>query len=193
MKLLHTRRACDSCDNADMGLFSRRDNDWFFKCNKRGIEKQCQRMVSFKTDTFFAKSKLNLKQLMHVIYAFTEDLPNSWVERNVGLSHTTVVDWYSFLREVCMQAKEDGLLETKIGGTGVVVEIDESKFVKRKHHRGASVVSKDWVFGEVERGTNRCFMVVVYDRSAETLLAIIQRYILPGTIILSDCTMLEWI
>ena len=110
MKLLHTRRACDSCDNADMGLFSRRDNDWFFKCNKRGIEKQCQRMVSFKTDTFFAKSKLNLKQLMPVIYAFTEDLPNSWVERNVGLSHTTVVDWYSFLREVCMQAIEDGSL-----------------------------------------------------------------------------------
>ena len=31
MKLLHTRRACDSCDNADMGLFSRRDNDWFFQ------------------------------------------------------------------------------------------------------------------------------------------------------------------
>ena len=76
----------------------------------------------FQNDSFFAKSKLNLKQLMHVIYAFTEDLPNSWVERNVGLSHTTVVDWYSFLREVCMQAIEDGSLETKIGGTGVVVE-----------------------------------------------------------------------
>ena len=30
-------------------------------------------------------------------------------------------------------------------------------------------------------------MVVVHDRPAETLRAIIQRYILPGTIILSDC------
>ena len=82
MKLLHTRRTCDSCDNADMGLFSRRDNDWFFKCNKRGIEKQCQCMVSFKTDTFFAKSKLNLKHSMRVIYAFTEDVPHCWVEHN---------------------------------------------------------------------------------------------------------------
>ena len=50
-------------------------------------------------------------------------------------------------------------------------------FVKRKHHRGAAAVSKDWVFGGVERGTNRCFMVVVHDRSAETQLAILQRYI----------------
>ena len=59
------------------------------------------------------------------MYVFTEELPNSWVEQNVGLSARTVVDWFSFLREVCMQAVEDSSNGIQIGGFGVVVEIDQ--------------------------------------------------------------------
>jgi transposase-like protein len=44
------------------------------------------------------------------------------------------------------------------------------------------------VFGGVERGTNRCFLVMVPDRKQKTLLAIIKQYIAPGTTIISD----EW-
>ena len=44
------------------------------------------------------------------------------------------------------------------------------------------------MFGGIERGTTHSFMVVVLDRSADTLLPIIQRYIRPGTLIISD----EW-
>ena len=187
MKVLHSSLSCNRCDNPTMGLFDRRENDWYFRCNKRTDGVQCQNQQSIKTGTFFSQSRLNLKQLMYVMYAFTEELPNSWVEQNVGLSARTVVDWFSFLREVCMQAVEDSSNGIQIGGFGVVVEIDESKFVKRKYHRGAAVVSKDWVFGGVERGTNRCFMVVVKDRSQQTLLALIKKYIAPGSIILSDC------
>ena len=39
----------------------------------------------------------------------------------------------------------------KIGGEGKIVEIDESKFGKRKFHRGRRVDGV-WVFGGVERG-----------------------------------------
>ena len=45
-----------------------------------------------------------------------------------------------------------------------------------------------WVFGGIERGTTKSFMVVVEDRSAATLIPIIQRYIRPGSVIISD----EW-
>ena len=44
------------------------------------------------------------------------------------------------------------------------------------------------VFGGVERGSNDVFMVEVRDRSAATLLPIIQRFIKPGTTVISD----EW-
>jgi transposase-like protein len=73
-----------------------------------------------------------------------------------------------------------------IGGEGKVVEIDESKFGKRKNHRG-HYVKGQWVFGGVERVTGRTFLVAVHDRSAGTLIGLIKQWILPGTTIISDC------
>ena len=44
-----------------------------------------------------------------------------------------------------------------------------------------------WVFGAIERESGKCFFAVVDDRSQDTLIPIIQRYIAPGTTIISDC------
>ena len=43
------------------------------------------------------------------------------------------------------------------------------------------------MFGGIERGMGRCFMVPVADRKAETLIALIKKWIEPGTTIVSDC------
>ena len=68
----------------------------------------------------------------------------------------------------------------KIGGPGMIVEIDESAFGKRKYERGRLTAVK-WVFGGIERGTGKCFMVQVESGNAETLLPLIQEWIGPGT------------
>ncbi|KZR95704.1 Uncharacterized protein APZ42_010388, partial [Daphnia magna] len=51
--------------------------------------------------------------------------------------HGTPIDWYNFCREV----SEDIVINNseKIGGVGITVEIDESKFGKRKYNRGKRV------------------------------------------------------
>ena len=67
------------------------------------------------------------------------------------------------------------------------VEIDESKFGRRKYHRGR-YVEGHWVFGGTERGSGNAFMVEVQARDAQTLLPIIRQHIRPGTRIYSD----EW-
>ncbi|GFT13163.1 putative transposase-like protein [Trichonephila clavipes] len=41
--------------------------------------------------------------------------------------------------------------------------------------------------GGVERETGRCFLVAVHDRTAETLLGLIELWIEPGTAVVSDC------
>ena len=51
----------------------------------------------------------------------------------------------------------------------------------RGHH-----VEGQWVFGGLERGTGKLFMLPVESRGADILLPIIQNYILPGTTIISD-------
>jgi hypothetical protein len=74
----------------------------------------------------------------------------------------------------------------KIGGPQKTVEIDDSKFGRRKYHRGHP--SKDqWVFGGVERESSRTFLVPVPDRTADTLVAIISDWIETGTMVISDC------
>ncbi len=50
----------------------------------------------------------------------------------------------------------------QIGGVGKVVEIDESKFGRRKYNRGR-YRDGHWVFGGVERGTNNVFMGDLFD------------------------------
>ncbi|KAK9731904.1 hypothetical protein QE152_g13295 [Popillia japonica] len=61
-------------------------------------------------------------------------------------------------REVCLEYFM--YRPTKLGGPGIVVEIDESKFGRRKYHKGHRIEGQ-WVFGGFERGTGRVFMVPV--------------------------------
>ena len=95
------------------------------------------------------------------------------------------MDWYNFICDVCAQYFLDH--PTTIGGDRVEVEIDESKFGRRKYHRGR-YVEGHWVFGGTERITGKSFMVEVDKRDAATLLPIIQQYIRPGSVVYSD----EW-
>ena len=68
-----------------------------------------------------------------------------------------------------------------------MVEIDESKFVKRKYNNGKARKCEDWVLGGICRETGQVFMRIVHDRKKETLISIIKEYVLPGTVILTDC------
>lgn len=102
----------------------------------------------------------------------------------LGLSSRTVVDWDSFCREVCEVTLMEN--EEKLGGEGKIVQIDDSKFWKRKYHRGHRVEGQ-WVFGGIEQDSRKCFMIAVEQRDEATLLPILQQWIKPKTVIVSDC------
>jgi len=70
-------------------------------------------------------------------------------------------------------------------GDPITVEIDESKFFHGKYHRG-QWRQGHWVFGGIERGLGKCFLVDVPDCTAATLQAKIRQYILPGSHIIAD-------
>jgi hypothetical protein len=74
----------------------------------------------------------------------------------------------------------------RIGGPGVYVGIDESKFEKRKHNRGHHVEGV-WGIGRVEKiEERRLFVIPVKNRNTETITSIIERHVLPGSIIRAD-------
>ena len=67
---------------------------------------------------------------------------------NLKLSSRTIVDRTNFCRDICTT-----VLNRKEyfwgGGPGMIVEIDESKFGRRKYNRGRAVEGA-WVFGAIE-------------------------------------------
>lgn len=97
----------------------------------------------------------------------------------------TLVDWSSFCREVTF----NDIYENRepLGGPGKCVEVFESKFGKRKYHRGKRVDQAQWVFGGFERGSGIFFVVLVEKRDMPNLITMIKEWILPGTTIISDC------
>ena len=175
---------CDKCCSGYFHLVKDKSypsDQVVYRCTNR----KCNCKKSIRTNSWFAGSHLTLKQIVKLTYYWVYKLPQSFVEEELRIgSCTTLVDWYSFAREVCLQiAISDN---EQIGGDGVVVEIDESKFGKSKYNRGRRV-DGCWVFGGIERVAKKCFFQIVDDRSAETLIPIIRKFIKKGSIIHSDC------
>ena len=101
-------------------------------------------------------------------------------------SRQSSVDWRSFCSEVTVNWLNN---QEPIGGQGVIVEIDETFFVKQKYNRGREL-RQIWLFGGIERESKKKFIVPLHrqdqDRSARTLIPLIKQYIKSGSIVISD-------
>ena len=113
------------------------------------------------------------------------DAQNPLQQKQIKTSSETVSDYKCYCRDICLNVVIDKSYD-KIGGPGTHVEIDESKFGKRKYNRG-HVIEGQWVLGGICRETKEIFLVTVPSHDKETLIPIIKDKIKPGTTILSDC------
>ena len=74
-----------------------------------------------------------------------------------------------------------------IGSKNIIIDIDETFFVKHKYRR---LLRQVWIFGGIEWVSKKKFIIPLHeegqDRSVNTLIPLIKEYILPGSIIISD-------
>ncbi|KAL3110312.1 hypothetical protein niasHT_019869 [Heterodera trifolii] len=114
---------------------------------------------------------------------WTEDFRNKNAIKELGISEPTCVNWFNYCRTQCVQ-------QQKIGGVNVVVEMDETCWVKQKHNRGKPKKGcSKWFFGAIERKKGgQAFCTAVKDRKKKTLYKLIKKWIRPGSVIISD----EW-
>ena len=94
--------------------------------------------------------------------------------QQTGHSARTIVDCYNYHRDVCTQWFLDNPVQV---GVGKVVEINNQKFSRSKYNCGRCRLGH-WGFGGIERGSN-VLAVEVANRSAATLLPIIQQFVMP--------------
>jgi hypothetical protein len=142
--------------------------------------RRCNVSRSIMKDTLFGSCRLPINQTLLVMWAFAMGLGYQTTFQLSGLSGSTVSRWLLQLRQLVTQMVAQ--TDCRIGGEGVVVQIDESKFGKRKvaGNRRGHRVEGAWVFGGVEKGgndfgNNKFFCTVVQNRTAETLLPLIHR------------------
>ena len=141
--------------------------------------------VSIQYNSWLINSKLPLETVLEFIYLWSQGFTHSEVMHELKLSKKTVTEWFMFFREACMYCVIDR--SEPIGGNRVEVEINESKFGKRKYHKGHRIEGQ-WVFRGREKYNKRKKLIVsVNNRKAATLLPLIKKWILPGSIIHSDC------
>jgi transposase-like protein len=159
----------------------RNDKDNTLRCTS----KACRKEEKIFQNNIFKFSKIPIKIILEIIYF--------WY---VGTSKTLIKCFTSVSIKAIKNiiTKLSGSIQhyfyqkdTKIGGQGIIVEIDESKFGKRKHNRGRHVEGV-WVIGAAERTEERKVVFErVQNRNSETIKSFIQRNIKRGSIIYSDC------
>lgn len=187
-RLIANSSFCTPCNRFRYLQKSTRTSDGLlWKCTS------CNSTKSIRAGSFFDNSHLSIQQILLFSYGWSRD----WLLKDCnlesgGMGPNAQVDWGNFMRDIC----EDHIDRNPciVGGFDVdqngvmtpkVVEIDESLMSRAKYNRGRH--PRDcWVFGGIERGSRKCFLVEVPDRTRATLEQKIEEFILPGTHIMSD-------
>ncbi|PSN34120.1 hypothetical protein C0J52_14193 [Blattella germanica] len=101
------------------------------------------------------------------------------------VSKKSVVQYYSFFRDICSWKILVDADRLKFGGPGCVVQVDESVVTRRKYNRGR-VVKEKWVLGIYDTSVRRGVVLFVCKRDRQTLVPLIRDYVLPGSTIYTD-------
>nr|XP_042902419.1 uncharacterized protein LOC122270154 [Parasteatoda tepidariorum] len=183
--LISNRYKCPVCGK-DISLVERKDRSDGFEwvCRVKGSNAHHIKR-SIREGSWFEECHLIMIDILIFTWMWVHEANSEMITTELNINNDkTITDWKNFCRDfcvdICTRKRE------MIGGPGIIAEIDESKFGKRKYNRGKRVDGK-WVFGGVERESRRCFFEVAPDRTKKTLLSIIEQNILPGTTIMSDC------
>jgi len=97
---------------------------------------------SIREGSWFENANLSMEEMLKFTYWWCQGLDQWQINVQLRLGSHTAVDWDMFCCELC----EVTLFEKreKLGGTGKVAQIDESKIGKRKYC--GHVVEGQWVF-----------------------------------------------
>lgn len=95
-------------------------------------KKRCNFKVSMKKGTFFEKSKLPIDTVCKfvVFWCCMKHPTQEFLRNELSLATRTVVDWSTACREICVHWAKS--VSEKIGGDGVMVQVDEVKIQESK-------------------------------------------------------------
>ena len=178
--LVDGRRVCGCGKPMQLKRTNNSKDSYVWRCRKvHKIVKNCitytvkDVKLSIWHHSWLVDTKLELQIVLELIYLWSQGFSQNEIIHELKISYKTVTEWTNFLRESCIYSVMEK--SSSIGGNGIKVEIDESKFGKCKYHRGHRVEGQ-WVFGRREKyNKHQIFMIPI------------KKWIKLGSIIHSDC------
>ena len=121
--------------------------------------------------------------MISIAYLWCNEIPTGSCAAMLSISRKSITDWYQYCRDICSWK----LLQNPVllGGPNVIVQIDQS-LVRRRQYNLGHVSEQQQIFGLYDTNANVGHVQFVADRTAATLLPIIQQFCMPNTIIHSD-------
>jgi hypothetical protein len=127
----------------------------------RCTARECRKEYSQFYGSYFAKTILPTHKILFLAHFWLTGGTTTSAIKFFRFSSRTVCAQYGWFRQLIADSLDEN--DMMVGGDGVIVEIDESKFGKRKFHRGHHVEGV-WVLGGVKRTKERrVFLVAVPD------------------------------
>jgi len=150
------------------------------KCTWKG----CGKFQHVWKGTIFERTHLKKWKILRLIELWMQKASRNIIAYILGINKKAI--WR------VMKAVSNQLVPSyyenveKIGGKGEIVEIDESKFGKRKYNRG-HCVDGVWVLGAVEEtNKKRIILMIVDDRKKETLTEKLKDSIAEDSVLYTD-------
>lgn len=145
----------------------------------------CRRRQSVFTNTIFSGRKISKLTLIQTIDSWLNGCSTKSIEFFLGVQRKTIRGIVKALESKLIPDYYNNF--EKIGGEEIIVEIDESKFGKRKYNIGHKVDGV-WVVGIVERTPERkIYLVDVEKRDKQTLTKLITANVNKESTIYTDC------
>lgn len=177
---------CPNCGR-NMNLYDQKETaaGYEWRCSKRSGRNRHNVSRSVIDGSCFSYIDLSIYETLSVMQFWFYKDEFSRVKNELGFDdHQLIADSYNFCREICVVDLINN--SDKIGGKGVNIEVDVCKFGEMKYCKDKLPIGH-WIFGGYERKTKKCFYRIVENNTKQEFLKIISEWILPGSVVMSDC------
>ncbi len=156
----------------------------------------CRKRITLLSNTIFKNSKIELKDLLFMVFSFLLNIRTNTVFNLLNYSENT----YSFFKDRMIPILEEiyNSKYEKIGGYGRSMQIDEMGFRRGKLVRNPTSENDNymvWIVGAIEEQTLeeierkerlKFFVTIVQNRRTENIKNVFNTFIAHGTHIKSD-------